>query len=168
MFELLRGGALVLAVIATGIMTGVFHLYSHTVMPGLGRTDDRTFVGAFQAIDRAIINPLFLVTFLGAVVFIGSATAASFGSSSRSMLPWLVAALVLYLVVLVITFRINVPLNDAIKAAGNPDRIADLRAVRERFNEAQWLRWNTVRAVASTAAFGCLTWALVLYGRITA
>src|SRR6266542_2849651 len=65
MFELFRGVALVLAVITMGIVTGVLQLYSHTVMPGLGRTDDRTFVGAFQAIDRAIINPLFLATFLG-------------------------------------------------------------------------------------------------------
>src|SRR6266542_3576471 len=152
MFELFRGGALVLAVITMGIVTGVLQLYSHTVMPGLGRTDDRTFVGAFQAIDRAIINPLFLATFLGAFIFTGLAVALSFGASSRSMLPWLVAALVLYLAVLVITFRINVPLNDAIKAAGAPDRITDLAAVRERFNEAQWIRWNTVRAVASTAA----------------
>jgi uncharacterized membrane protein len=168
MSELFRGGALVAAVITTGIVTGVFQLYAHTVMPGLGRTDDRTFVAAFQAIDRAIINPLFLFTFLGAFVFTGLAVALSFGASSRSMLPWLVAALVLYLVVLVITLRINVPLNDAIKAAGDPDRVTNLAVVRERFNEALWIRWNIVRAVASTAAFGCLAWALILYGRITA
>jgi uncharacterized membrane protein len=61
-----------------------------------------------------------------------------------------------------------VPLNDAIKAAGDPDRIPDLAAVRERFNEARWVRWNLARAVATTAAFGCLAWALVLYGRIPA
>jgi uncharacterized membrane protein len=41
-------------------MAGVFWLYDHTIMPGLGKTDDRTFVGAFQAFDRAIINPWFL------------------------------------------------------------------------------------------------------------
>ena len=44
--------------------------------------------------------------------------------------------------------------------------MADLAAVRERFGEAKWIRWNIVRAVMSTAAFGCLTWALVLYGRV--
>ena len=82
------------------------------------------------------------------------------------MLPWAVAALVLYLAVFVVTVGINVPLNDGIKAAGDPDRIADLAAVRERFDEARWVRWNLARALASTAAFGCLTWALVLYGRI--
>lgn len=38
-------------------------------MPGLGSTDDRTFVGAFRAIDRAILNPLFMLVFLGALVW---------------------------------------------------------------------------------------------------
>jgi len=37
-----------IALMLMGIMTGVFHLYAYAIMPGLGRTDDRTFVGAFQ------------------------------------------------------------------------------------------------------------------------
>jgi uncharacterized membrane protein len=57
-------------------------------------------------------------------------------------------------------------LNDKLKAAGAPERIADLAAVREQFNQARWVAWNLVRTVASTAAFGCLTWALVQYGRV--
>ena len=39
-------------------------------------TDDRTFVTAFQAIDRAIINPLFMLTFFGALVASGIAGGA--------------------------------------------------------------------------------------------
>jgi uncharacterized membrane protein len=78
-----------------------------------------------------------------------------------------VVALVLYLAVVVITVVVNVPLNDGIKAAGEPDSIVDLAQVREQFNEARWVRWNLVRVVATTAAFGCLAWALVLLGRAT-
>jgi hypothetical protein len=69
MLKLAEVAALVAATIAMGIMTGVFHLYAYAIMPGLGKTDDRTFVGAFQSIDRAIINPLFMATFFGALVF---------------------------------------------------------------------------------------------------
>ena len=162
MFEFFRGGSLILGVITMGLVAGVFQLYSHTVMPGLAKTDDRTFVGAFQAMDRAILNPLFLSTFLGAFIFTGLATVLSLGSRSRSLLPWLAAALVLYLVVMIITFRVNVPLNDAIKAATDPD----LSVVRERFNEALWLRWNHFRSWLSTAAFVSLAWTLVLYGKL--
>jgi uncharacterized membrane protein len=163
--EQLRAVALIVATMTIGLMAGVFGLYAHTIMPGLGRTDDRTFVGAFQSIDRAIINPLFLATLFGALLFTGLAAALHTGEGWRSVLPWTVAAFVLYLAVVVITLSVNVPLNDAIKAAGEPDSIADLAAVRERFDEAKWVRWNGVRVVLSTAAFGCLTWALVLHGR---
>ena len=40
---------------------------------------------------------------------------------------------------------------------------AALAAVRSRFDEARWVRWNNVRAVASTAALACLAWALAEY-----
>jgi uncharacterized membrane protein len=166
--DVLRGAALLAATVTVGLMAGVFSIYANAIMPGLRRVDDRTFVGAFQSIDRAIINPLFLATFLGALVLTGLAAALHLGSDGRSVLPWVVAAFVLYLAVVVVTMGINVPLNDGLKAAGDPDRIADLAAVRERFDEARWVRWNLARAVASTAAFGCLAWALVLYGRIPA
>ena len=126
-------------------------------------TDDRTFVGAFQAIDRAIINPLFMLWFFGTLVF--ACAAAALLGGEGAVLPWIIVALVLYLAVIVITMAVNVPLNDAIKAAGNPDQIADLAAVRERFTEARWAAWNVVRTVLTTAALGCLAWALVQYGR---
>lgn len=162
MFELLRGGSLILAVITMGLMSGIFQLYSHTVMPGLAKTDDRTFGAAFQAMDRAIMNPLFLATFVGPLVFSGLATALSLGPASRSLLPWPAVALVLYLIVMVITIRINVPLNDALKAATDPD----LGAVRARFNETLWVRWNHVRSWLSTAGFVCLAWGSVVYGKL--
>jgi uncharacterized membrane protein len=163
MLKVLQGAALVLATMSMGLMAGVFGLYAHAIMPGLRTTDDRTFVGAFQAIDRAIINPLFMLWFLGPLAF-AAASAALLGGE-RSVLPWIVVALVLYLAVFVITIAINVPLNDTLKAAGDPDQITDLATVRERFDEARWVAWNIVRAVLTTAALGCLAWALVQYGR---
>jgi uncharacterized membrane protein len=166
--EIVRGVALVAATITMGLITGAFALYAHAIMPGLRSTDDRTFVGAFQAIDRSIINPWFMVGgFVGALVFTGVAGALHFGAEVRSVLPWVAVAFVLYLVVFVITIAINVPLNDGLKAAGHPDQIADLAAAREQFNEAKWVAWNLVRVVLSLVSFGCLTWALVIFGRTT-
>jgi uncharacterized membrane protein len=162
--DFFRGTALVAATLTMGLMAGVFGLYSHTIMPGLRKTDDRTFVGAFQAIDRAIINPWFMPAFVGALLFTGLGAALCFGARFRAVLPWVLAAFVLYLIAFVLTVAVNVPLNDALKAAGAPDRIADLAAVRERFGEARWAAFNLVRTVTSTAAFGSLLWALVVYG----
>jgi uncharacterized membrane protein len=165
LMDAVRTVSLLAATVSMGLVAGVFGLYAHTIMPGLARTDDRTFVGAFQAIDRAIINPWFLGGgFLGALVLTVAATLTQLG---RDPLPWVAAALVLYLIAFVITIAVNVPLNDAIKAAGDPDRIGDLAAVRARFNEARWRTWNLVRVATSTAAFALLAWALVLHGRST-
>lgn len=164
--EWMRSLSLIGATMMVGLMAGVFGLYSNAIMPGLRSTDDRTFVGAFQSVDRAIMNPLFLAIFMGALVFTGLAAGLHLGENVRSILPWLVAAFALYLAIFVITIAVNVPLNDGIKAAGDHDGIADLAAVRARFNEAKWIRWNLARAVLCTVAFGCLTWALVLHGRM--
>ena len=164
MLDLLRAAALLAATMTMGIGAGVFQLYAFAIMPGLGRTDDRTFVGAFQQIDRAIVGPWLFLFFFGALVFIALAAVLHLGPDERTALPWIGGAFVLHLAVVVITMRSNVPLNDKIKAAGEPDRIADLAAVREQFHEARWAGWNVFRAIASTIAFGCVAWALVLHG----
>lgn len=164
----LRTVVLIMATVATGLMAGVFGIYAVAIMPGLRTTDDRTFIGAYQAIDRAIINPLFLATFLGALILSIAAALLSFGGDSGSVLFWAAAAAVLYLVAVVITFAVHLPLNDALKAAGAPADLADPAAVREAFAESRWVAWNIVRTVTSTAAFICLGWALVLWGRTQA
>jgi uncharacterized membrane protein len=165
--QLVGGTALVGATIATGLVAGALSLYAHTIMPGLHRAaDDRTFVGAFQSIDRAIINPWFMSCFFGALVLTGIAAAANIRSSGHRVLTWTILAFVLYLVMIVITLAVNVPLNDAIKAAGDPDRI-DVAQVRQQFDEARWAAWNLVRVVLSLAAFGCLIGALIAHARRT-
>ena len=89
---------LVLATIATGLTAGVFWIYGNSFMPGLRATDDRTFVGAFQSIDRAIINPWFIGGgFFGALILTAVAAACISartgarrcrGSSPRSCCTW--------------------------------------------------------------------------------
>jgi hypothetical protein len=70
-------------------------------------------------------------------VFRAVAAVAHLRSGARPVLWWVVIAGVLYLTTVVITMVVDVPLNDAIKAAGDPDRIA------------------------------CLVWMLILHGRET-
>jgi uncharacterized membrane protein len=159
-----RGAALLAATLTTGLAAGLFYAFAYAVMPGLAGTDDRTYVGSMQRINVAILNGWFALAFGGALVFTAVAAALHVRADGRSILPWVLAALVLYLATIAVTMGINVPLNDTLAAAGEPARIADLTAVREHF-EAKWVRWNIVRTITCTAAFGCLTWALVLHGR---
>ena len=158
--EGLRTVVLIGATVVVGLMGGIFFLYSNTIMPGLARTDDRTFVGAFQAIDTRIINPVFMLLFFGGLVLSGLAVLLHLGDEFRSGLPWLIAALALYLVVFIQTIAVNVPLNDYIKGAGNPNEI-DVTDVRRTFNEKRWVRSNHIRTLLTLVAFGSMCWALV-------
>ena len=159
------GLVLGLAALATGMMAGVFTIFSTAVMAGLRRTDDHTFVGAFGEVDRSILSAVFLAMYLGALVL--PALAALLGLGEGAVAAWSAAAFVLYLAVVIITARIHLPRNDALKAEGPVDGIADLGAVRRAFDEDRWIRWNHLRAVLSVAATGCLLVALVELGRST-
>jgi uncharacterized membrane protein len=158
------GRVLGLATVGMGLLAGLFYGYACSVMPGLGRADDRTVVDAMQQIDEAIQNPVFFLTFLGAPVLVVWAAVIERRSASREVLRWTVAALGLCAIALVVTFAFNIPLNDELANAGDPARIADLARVRDDF-EGPWVAWNIVRTLATTAAFCCLARALFVHAR---
>ena len=161
----LRVAMLMAATMTTGLVAGVYGIYANAFMPGLAKADDKTFVGAFQAVDRAIVNPLFLgLGFVGALLFTVLAGALSL---KEKALPWIAVAFVLYLISMIVTVAVNVPLNDAMKAAGDPSAI-DVAAVRAAFDEAKWTTYNLVRTVLALFSFGFLGWALFLTGKAAA
>jgi uncharacterized membrane protein len=158
--RLVLGGA----VVAVGLLAGLFYAFAVAVMPGFGNADDRTIVDGMQQINDAIENPVFLLSFLGAPALTLAALVMERRSGSREAARWILAALVLCGSRLLVTGALNIPLNDELKGAGDPDRIAELAAVRDDF-EDPWVAWNIVRTVACIAALGCLCYALMLRGR---
>jgi uncharacterized membrane protein len=150
---------LMAAIVTTGLIAGTYFAYACSVMPALGRTGDRAFIEVMQRINVAIQNPVFFLAFFGALVLTGIAVWQQRGSGAGGALGWTIAALVLYSVSLLITMAGNIPLNNRLDAAGDPARIADPAAVRERVEHA-WIAWNIARTLAATAALGCLGQAL--------
>ncbi|HVX06787.1 DUF1772 domain-containing protein [Humibacter sp.] len=149
MQDIISTAALVAATVSTGLLAGVFQLYAFAVMPGLRRVDDRTFVTAFAALDRAIVNPWFLLAiFFGAPVLCAVATV---GSWSDAPAVWAIVALVGTAACVVITMAVHLPVNNALKAAST-DAALDAASIRRRFGEARWAAWNLVRAVLSTVS----------------
>ena len=142
--SVLTGPVLLAATLAAGLQAGTYYTWASGVMPGLARTDDRTFVAAMQHMNVAIVNPVFMTTFLGAPLLAGAAVVVS-TSAAR---PWAIAGLARALGTVAITAVGNVPLNDALAAGGS----------RADF-ETAWVRWNIARTFTSTAALGCLAWA---------
>ncbi len=149
-----RGPVLVAAALVAGLQAGTYFTWATGVMPGLARVDDRTFVHAMQQMNIAIVNPVFIATFLGAPLLAGASIAVA-GSHAR---PWAIAATVLAVGTVVITFAGNIPLNDALDAAGPVDKIKDLAAVRADF-ESLWVKLNIARTLTSAGALGALAMA---------
>lgn len=162
MTGMLGAAALLAALLATGLMAGLYFAFTVAVMPGLARTGDLAFTDAMHRINEAIRNGWFAAAFAGAAPLTALAAVPHLGGPA---LPWIAAAFLLYAATLVITFGVNVPLNDALDAAvaapavrADPARLAAARAAFE----ARWVRWHTRRTLAGVAAFACLAVALLV------
>ncbi len=145
--------ALIAGTVGTGLIGGLFFGFATAVMPGLAKTNDKAFVASMQGINEAILNPVFLTTFMAPIVCLG---VAAFTGPAR---VWVIAALVLYVVTFAITSAGNVPLNDALVAVGATNDASVLEAARKAF-EDPWNRLHLVRTLAVIASFGCCIGAL--------
>jgi uncharacterized membrane protein len=161
--EALRTTALLVATVTLGLMAGLFYAYAGSVLPALRGAADRTVVDVMQRVNVAIRTGLFVVLFIGGLAFTGVAAALHTGAGHRPVLVPLLIALALYAVTLVVTFTVNIPLNDRLAAAGPAERIADPAAVRAAFY-GRWVRWNVVRTWTAAGAFGAACWALLRHG----
>lgn len=141
---------LIITTTITGLVAGLFYSWSVSVTPGIGRLGDREYLASFQAMNRAIINPLFMICFLGAAVMLPVTT---FVYKGTTQFWWLVAATACYLLgVIAVTFAGNIPLNNALEklniASSSPEQLSAFRAKFEN----KWNMLNHIRSVANTAA----------------
>ncbi|MFD0356424.1 DUF1772 domain-containing protein [Streptomyces sp. NPDC127110] len=162
--ETARFASLIAATITMGLVSGLFYGFSVAVMPGLRASSDRTVIETMQRINVAILNGWFLLGYMGSLLFTALALGLHLPGDGRHALVPLAGALVAYVLAMIVTARVNIPLNNALEKAGPVDRIADPAAVRRAF-EGTWVRANTWRTLLCTVAFGLLAWALVLHGQ---
>jgi len=144
-----------------GLIAGVFYIFACDIMPALARSDDRVFIEVMQNINDVIQNPVFFLSFMGALALTAVSAWQLRGSPYRW---WVFAALAAYALAFLFTVAVNIPLNNDLADAGNPAKIPDPAAVRAKF-EDPWAAWNVVRALLSTLALACLARALLLRGR---
>jgi uncharacterized membrane protein len=150
-----------LATLATGLVAGVFYAYAVSVNLGLAAQPDASYVATMQAINERIENPVFFLSFFGAVLFLLAALAVHL-PKPRSSRFWLIAlASALYVGGgFLLTVVVNVPLNEELA------RVADASAgelARARAGyEGPWNFWNGVRAVLSSLAFVVLVGACLI------
>lgn len=151
------------AVVLTALMAGFFYAYSVSVMLGLARTSDVTFVETMQAINATVRNAGFAPAFFGSLVV--PVVLAVVLQVRPGLCPglrwWVTGAALCYLAAFLVTMGISVPLNDELAAAGPPRSHPDLAEVRAAY-ETPWVRWNIVRTILTTAALVLLVRAVLV------
>lgn len=148
--------SIVAAAVTAGLIAGFFYAYTASVTRGLGRLDNAGYVAAMQAINNTVRNPIFALSFFGALIALPAA--ALLHARDRSpRFWWLAAAAGLYVIGgFGVTFAFNVRLNDQLAALDLQQASARALAAAREDYEGAWNTWNAVRTVACTMAMGCI------------
>lgn len=153
---------LLLSTVSTALIGGLFYAYSCSVLPGLTRLSDLSFLQAMQAINRAILNPLFFISFMGTLILLPICTWFFYEKNPSLTFYLLLAATLLYAGgVFLVTMVGNVPLNDLLDGASLEKMGAnELSALRNKFEPA-WGMFHRIRTIIS-----CICIAIVAYAAL--
>jgi uncharacterized membrane protein len=129
------------AIVGSGLVSGLLFAFSVVIMRALMQLLPEIAMQAMQRMNVVIINPMFLLVFLGtAVLCLAVAAIALFGEQHLGS-RWLLAGSVACLLGPVgITLMFNIPLNNQL--ASTPANEA--QSEWPKYASA-WLRWNHVR-----------------------
>ncbi len=140
----------VLGVLGTGVVAGVFCGFSTFVMRGLAALPPAQGVAAMQAVNVTALQPPFMLVFIGQAALCVAILVVTFVVWPDEGAVELILASALYLVgTFVLTMAANVPRNNALmKLEPASAEAAAYWPVYVR----EWTLWNHIRAVASAAA----------------
>jgi uncharacterized membrane protein len=153
-----------LAVVGSGLMSGLLFAFSNFVMRSLLELPPAYGRQAMQRVNVRIVNRLFLLVFMGSTGACALITLLCVLGRVAAGSGWLLAGALAYLVgPLGITMVFNVPLNNALAAATPEQANAAWPAYA-----ARWLRWNHVRTVLAVVATALLGHGLYRLGAVQA
>lgn len=138
------------SVLGCAMMAGLYFAFSSAIMPALSKLEPAQGILAMQSINRTILNPLFLLLFVGLAALCALLVIFSLGKLPALSAILMVVGAVIYIVgSLVVTAIINVPLNDTLAAlAPSAAMSADWWANYLK----NWTAWNHIRTAASVTA----------------
>lgn len=140
------------AILLTGLSAGLFVAWQVSVIPGTKQVQDSVYIEVMQKINRAIINPPFMVIFLGPLVVQIISFVLHWDSS---ITLWLIlGAIILYGIgTVIVTGLGNVPLNDKLDTLSLPDMSKEQLAIERQQYETKWNKFHLVRSVFAVLSF---------------
>jgi uncharacterized membrane protein len=140
----------------TALMAGLFFAWSFSVTIGIARLPDNDYIASMQAMNRAILNGVFLSCFMSTLLLLPLVTYMHYTPQPSGRFWFLLAASVLYAVgVFGVTIVFNVPMNETLdKFPLHTASASEAAALRSWF-EGRWNGLNMIRTVANTLAMAC-------------
>ena len=146
------------AAIGSAVVGGIFYAFSSFVMAALGSLPSTQGAGAMKAINVTVINPVFMLAFMGTAVLGLVLAGVSLIWWGRPGGMLMLAASLLYLFgCFGVTMLFNVPLNNQLAAVAP----AQEAAVWSRYLDV-WTVWNHVRTMASILSAVLFTAAMLM------
>ncbi|MEQ8674843.1 MAG: DUF1772 domain-containing protein [Aggregatilineales bacterium] len=144
---------ILLAALGSALMAGLFFTFSNFVMTALGRLDAPQGIATMQKINVVIINPLFILVFMGtALLSIGLPVSLLWRQSHPDEIFMISGSLCYVIGVILVTGIRNVPMNNALDAL---DAHSDEASQFWKRYLRDWTRWNHVRSVFSLFSTLC-------------
>jgi uncharacterized membrane protein len=145
--------------IASALVAGIFFAFSTFIMAALGRIPAEQGIAAMQSINVTVINPLFMLAFMGTGVLCLMLIAGAYVRWDETGGKLILLASLIYLIGCIgVTMGFNVPLNNAL-AALQP-ATSEAAALWTRYLQ-EWTFWNHVRTIAPIVSAALFIWALL-------
>lgn len=139
-----------IAIFGSGLIGGVFFIFSNTVMKALGKLPENQGIAAMNSINVTIINRWFFLVFVGtALVCLLEAILLLSGEMGASQIYTLLACGSYLFGCILVTGAINVPLNN--KLVSTDPETSSGKAFWSQYL-SRWTCWNSVRTFASLSA----------------
>ena len=150
----------VACIAGAGVVTGLLFAFSNFVMRALADLPAEQGMFAMQRINKTIINPIFLVFFLGTPVLCLVVAVTVFPQlGAPGVLPLLVGTLAYLVGPFGITVLFNVPLNNRL-AGAKPSESENAWPMYQK----KWQRWNHIRTYIGIASVVFLAFGLARIG----
>lgn len=132
------------------LMAGAYYAFSVAVIPGLSSVSAQHAVPAMRGMNDKILNPLFLLTFVGAPLApLVTGVLLWIDGQGGAATAFLLAGASVVAGAFLPTVAVNVPLNERLDKADGPSDTAEAERLWTAY-APRWRAWNTFRALAST------------------
>jgi uncharacterized membrane protein len=144
------------ALLGSGLIAGVLFVFSISIMAAFARIPAAEGIRAMQTINRTILNPLFMVTFIGPAVLSAALSLLVLLGKAGENGAWILAASLFYILgTFLVTVLGNVPMNEKLDTIDPGSGDAYWQSYLRR-----WTRLNHFRT--ATALVACALFAIAL------